>query len=67
MPRYANMLIKLAQKVVESKIDDINGSEELKGHIQNLKRSINEEIRIQQSLQELQGIISPMLKIAGRR
>jgi U3 small nucleolar RNA-associated protein 15 len=51
MPRYANMLIKLAQKVVESRIDDINGSEELKFHIQNLKRSINEEIRIQQSLQ----------------
>ncbi|GJT52390.1 protein slow walker 1 [Tanacetum coccineum] len=67
MPRYANMLIKLAKKVVESRIDDINGSEELKGHIWNLKRSINEELRIQQSLQELQGIISPMLKIAGRR
>ncbi|PWA67624.1 AAA+ ATPase domain-containing protein [Artemisia annua] len=43
MPRYANMLIKLAQKVVESRIDDINGSEELK----DVKSSIKIDGRIQ--------------------
>ncbi|KAI3526809.1 hypothetical protein L1887_06072 [Cichorium endivia] len=67
MPRYAGVLIALAKKVVENRADDISGSEELKGHIRNLKRSIMEEIKIQQSLQEIQGIISPLLKIAGRR
>ncbi|KAL8213996.1 hypothetical protein R6Q57_003445 [Mikania cordata] len=66
MPRYAGVLIVLARKVVENRIDDISGSEELKSCIQNLKRSIVEEIRIQEALQELQGIISPLLKIAGR-
>ncbi|CAI9288645.1 unnamed protein product [Lactuca saligna] len=54
-PRYAGVLIALAKKVVENRADDISGSEELKGHIRNLKRSIMEEIRIQQSLQEIQG------------
>ncbi|XP_071720610.1 protein SLOW WALKER 1-like [Rutidosis leptorrhynchoides] len=67
MPRYAGILIALAKKVVENRIDDINGSDELKGYIRNLKRSIVEEITIQQSLVEIQGMISPLLKIAGRR
>ncbi|KAK9077091.1 hypothetical protein SSX86_005427 [Deinandra increscens subsp. villosa] len=67
MPRYAGMLIVLAKKVVENRIDDINGSDELKGYIRNLNRLIKEEMRIQQSLQEIQGMISPLLKIAGRR
>nr|XP_043610271.1 protein SLOW WALKER 1 [Erigeron canadensis] len=67
MPRYAGILILLAKKVVENRIDDISGSEGLKVHIRNLKRLVMEEMRIQQSLQEIQGIISPLLKIAGRR
>ncbi|KAL4588223.1 hypothetical protein LXL04_001105 [Taraxacum kok-saghyz] len=53
-PRYARVLIALAKKVVENRADEINGSEELKGNIRSLKRSIMEEIRIQQSLQEIQ-------------
>ena len=48
------------------RVEDIRGSEALKGQIRNLKRSVEEEIRIQHSLQELQGIISPLLRIAGR-
>ncbi|KAI3829611.1 hypothetical protein L1987_03738 [Smallanthus sonchifolius] len=67
LPRYAGMLIVLAKKVVENRIDDINGSDVLKGCIRNLNRLIKEEMRIQQSLQEIQGMISPLLKIAGRR
>ncbi|KAF5782575.1 putative transcription factor WD40-like family [Helianthus annuus] len=67
MPRYANVLIVLAKKVVENRVEDISGSEELKGYVRNLKRSVAEEIRIQESLQEIQGMISPLLKIAGRR
>lgn len=67
VPRYAGLLIKLAKKVVEMRGEDVRNDDVLKGHIRNLKRSVEEEIRLQQSLQEIQGIISPLLKIAGRR
>ncbi|XP_057460871.1 protein SLOW WALKER 1 [Actinidia eriantha] len=67
MPRYAGLLMKLAKKVVEMRAEDVRSDDVLKGHIRNLKRSVEEEIRIQQSLQEIQGIISPLLRIAGRR
>ena len=67
VPRYSGLLMGLARKVLEMRADDIRGSEALRGHIRNLKRSVEEEIKVQQSLQEIQGIISPLLKIAGRR
>ncbi|XVE77709.1 hypothetical protein DITRI_Ditri13aG0084600 [Diplodiscus trichospermus] len=67
MPRYSSLLMGLTHKVIEMRAEDIRSSDVLKGHIRNLKRSIEEEIRIQHSLQEIQGIISPLLRIAGRR
>ena len=67
MPQYAGLLMGLAKKVLEMRVEDVKSSEELRGHLRNLKRSVEEEIRIQSSLQEIQGIISPMLRIAGRR
>ncbi|KAL7126537.1 hypothetical protein ABFS83_14G194800 [Erythranthe nasuta] len=67
MPRYAGLLTKLAKKVVEMRADDIRSSVEERNHIRNLKRDVEEELRVQQSLLEVQGIISPMLRIAGRR
>ncbi|KAH6796524.1 transducin family protein / WD-40 repeat family protein [Perilla frutescens var. hirtella] len=67
MPRYAGLLTRLANKAVELRADDIRTSDQLRNHIRNLKRDVEEEIRIQQSLLEIQGIISPMLKIAARR
>ena len=67
MPRYAGLLMRLAKKVVEMRGEDVRNDDVLKGHIRNLKRSVEEEIRIQQSLQEIQGIISPLLRIAARR
>lgn len=66
MPRYAGLLMGLAKKVIEMRAEDVRASDELKGHIRNLKRSVEEEIRIQQAMQEIQGIISPLLRIAGR-
>lgn len=66
MPRYAPFCMGLARKVVEMRADDIRSSEALRGHIRNLKRDIEEEMRIQQSLYEIQGIISPLLRIAAR-
>ncbi|KAL3531403.1 hypothetical protein ACH5RR_010725 [Cinchona calisaya] len=67
MPQHASFLMGLARKVVDMRAEDIRSSNELKGHIRNLKRDVEEEIRIQQSLQEIQGIISPLLRIAARR
>ncbi|GAV79060.1 LOW QUALITY PROTEIN: WD40 domain-containing protein/UTP15_C domain-containing protein, partial [Cephalotus follicularis] len=67
MPRHSNLLIGLTKKVLEMRAEDIRASDALKGHVRNLKRSVEEEIRIQQSLLEIQGIISPLLRIAGRR
>ncbi|KAG8370679.1 hypothetical protein BUALT_Bualt13G0008400 [Buddleja alternifolia] len=67
MPRCGRLLIPLVNKVVELRAEDIRSCNELRGHIRNLKRDVDEEIRIQQSLVEIQGIISPMLRIAARR
>ncbi|KAK6120104.1 hypothetical protein DH2020_046140 [Rehmannia glutinosa] len=67
MPRYAGLLMKLANKVVELRAEDIRSSDQLRNHIRNLKRDVEEEIRVQQSLLEIQGIISPMLRIAAKR
>ncbi|EXC34667.1 U3 small nucleolar RNA-associated protein 15-like protein [Morus notabilis] len=67
VPAYSALLIGLTKKVVEMRAEDIGASDELKSHVRNLKRSVEEEIRIQQSLQEIQGIISPLLRLAGRR
>jgi len=67
VPRYAGLLMPFANKVVQSRAEDIQASDAMKGHIKNLKRSIQEELRIQQSLLEIQGVISPLMRVAGRR
>ncbi|XP_008792521.2 protein SLOW WALKER 1 [Phoenix dactylifera] len=66
MPRYARFLMGLAKRVLELRAEDIRSKDELKGYVRNLKRMIAEEIKIQHSLQEIQGMISPLLVIAGR-
>lgn len=67
VPRYSSLLLGLAKKVIDLRLEDIRASDALKGHIRNLKRSVDEEIRIQEGLQEIQGMVSPLLRIAGRR
>ncbi|OVA11426.1 WD40 repeat [Macleaya cordata] len=67
MPRYSGFLVGLTKKVLQLRAEDIRVSDALKGHVKNLKRSVEEELRIQHSLQEIQGIISPLMRIAGRR
>ncbi|XP_030505463.2 protein SLOW WALKER 1 [Cannabis sativa] len=67
VPSYSALLMGLTKKVLELRVEDIKASVTLKGHIRNLKRSVEEEIRIQHSLLEIQGIISPLLRLAGRR
>ncbi|KFK37552.1 hypothetical protein AALP_AA4G271500 [Arabis alpina] len=65
--RYSGLLMGLTKKVLETRAEDIKGKEEFKGLLRNLKREVNQEIKIQQSLLEIQGVIAPMLRIAGRR
>ncbi|XP_051143589.1 protein SLOW WALKER 1 [Andrographis paniculata] len=65
MARYAGFLVRVAKKVVEVRAEDIRCCGELRGHIRNLKRDAEEEMRVQQSLVELQGLISPMQRIAA--
>ncbi|XP_028184450.1 protein SLOW WALKER 1-like isoform X1 [Glycine soja] len=57
LPRYSSLLMGFAKKVLEMRVDDIRASdsEAIKSHIINLKRAVVQEIRIQQSLQEIQG------------
>ncbi|KAF8401574.1 hypothetical protein HHK36_012518 [Tetracentron sinense] len=67
VPRYSSFLMALTKRVIQMRVEDVRASDELKGHVKNLKGLVEEEIRIQQSLQEIQGVISPLLRIAGRR
>ncbi|CAN4121949.1 unnamed protein product [Withania somnifera] len=68
MPRFSGFLMGLTNKVVEMRAEDIKSSDELlRGDIRNLKRDVDEEIRSLLTLQQLQGIISPLLKIAAKR
>ncbi|KAL0896241.1 hypothetical protein Bca101_080202 [Brassica carinata] len=64
--RYSVLLMALTKKVLEIRAEDINGKEEFKGILRNLKREVNQEIKIQQSLLEIQGVIAPLMRIAGR-
>ncbi|KAI3971983.1 hypothetical protein MKX01_030184 [Papaver californicum] len=66
VPRYAGFLIGLTKRVLQLRAEDIKSSDILKGHIRNIKRSVMEEISIQNSLQEIQGIISPLLRSAEK-
>ncbi|GAB2222977.1 hypothetical protein Droror1_Dr00017110 [Drosera rotundifolia] len=65
-PRYSSLLMPFASKVFQMRAEDLNKSDVLKGHVRNLKRAIKEEILVQQSLLEIQGIVSPLLRMGGR-
>ncbi|XP_074311870.1 protein SLOW WALKER 1 [Silene latifolia] len=66
LPRFSGLLMPFANKVIEMRAEDIRANGSLMVQIRNIKRSIQEELRIQQSLLELQGVISPLMRIAGR-
>ncbi|GAB2291782.1 hypothetical protein Dimus_026035 [Dionaea muscipula] len=63
-PRYAHLLIPFASRVVQMRAQDINATSSSL-LLRNLKRSVREEIRVQESLLEIQGIVSPLLRMAG--
>ncbi|EMS58536.1 U3 small nucleolar RNA-associated protein 15-like protein [Triticum urartu] len=69
LPRYARLLLGVANKVLEMRAEDIISEDggKLKGCIRNLKRMVVEEIKIQHTLQEIQGMISPMLALSASR
>jgi U3 small nucleolar RNA-associated protein 15 len=67
LPWRARFLMDLAKCVLEIRAEDIeSGGTELAVHVRNLKRMVVQEIQIQRSLQEIQGMISPLLAIAGK-
>ncbi|KAK1279891.1 hypothetical protein QJS04_geneDACA015164 [Acorus gramineus] len=66
LPKHARFLMTLVKKVIQMRAEDIKASETLQRHALNLRRMVREEVHIQRSLQEIQGIISPLLKLARR-
>ncbi|CAA7408429.1 unnamed protein product [Spirodela intermedia] len=66
MPRYARFLMGLTTRVLQMRAEDIHSSPALRTHARNIKRMVAEEIKVQHALQEIQGIVSPLLRIAGR-
>ena len=66
VPRHARFLTELAVRVIQMRAKEINSSAVLRAHARNLKRMVAEEIKVQHALQEIQGIVAPLVKIAGR-
>ncbi|CAN6457459.1 unnamed protein product [Victoria cruziana] len=66
MPKYARLLMAAARKFITLRVKDIGSSPSLRKHLTDLKATVAEEIKIQNSLMEIQGMISPLLRIAGR-
>ncbi|XP_078446108.1 transducin family protein / WD-40 repeat family protein [Wolffia australiana] len=66
MPRYARFLMNLAARVVRMRAEDIQASAALRGLARNIKRMVSEEMKVQQALQEIQGIVSPLIRIVAR-
>ncbi|KAL9235819.1 hypothetical protein vseg_010553 [Gypsophila vaccaria] len=66
LPRFAGLLMPFATKVIQMRGEDVRPNDALKEQMINLKRSIHEELRTQNSLLEIQGLISPLMKIAAR-
>ncbi|KAK9733599.1 hypothetical protein RND81_04G077500 [Saponaria officinalis] len=66
VPRLAGLLMPFSNKVLQMRGEDVRGNDALKLQIQYFRRSIQEELRIQNSLLEIQGVISPLMKIARR-
>lgn len=64
--RYSRFLIGLTKRILEMRAEDVKSSEELRFHLRNMKGMIDEELKIQHIMQEIQGAISPLLAIAGR-
>lgn len=67
LPWRARFLMDLAKRVIEIRAEDIeSGGADLAVHVRNLRRMVVQEIQTQRSLQEIQGMISPLLAIAGK-
>ena len=66
IPRYAMFLMGLVKKVLLLRAEAVQSSEEQRCHVRNLKPMVAEEMKIQHSLQEIQGMFSPLLAFAGR-
>lgn len=66
MPKYSRFLIALTDRVLDARAVDLEKSENIKKQIADLKGVVIQELRVQQSMQELQGIIEPLIRASAR-
>ncbi|GLJ25967.1 hypothetical protein SUGI_0497930 [Cryptomeria japonica] len=66
MPRYSRFLVSLTDKVINSRAADLGNSQIVKQEILHLRSDVIEEIKVQEAMQELQGIIEPLLRASAR-
>lgn len=66
VPKYSRFLISLTDRVLDARAIDLGKSENIKKQITDLKGIVVQELRVQQSMQELQGIIEPLIRASAR-
>lgn len=66
VPKYSRFLISLTDRVLDARAVDLGKSENIKKQIADLKGIVVQELRVQQSMQELQGIIEPLIRASSR-
>lgn len=62
LPVYSRFLVAFTNKVLDARALDLGNSEIVKQQITIMRGKVIEEIRVQQSMQELQGIIEPLIR-----
>lgn len=66
VPKYSRYLIAVTERVLDARAVDLGISENIKNLIVGLKGTVAQELRLQQSMQELQGIIEPLIRASAR-
>lgn len=66
VPKYSRYLIAVTERVLDARAVDLGKSEAIKKLIVDLKGRVAQELRLQQSMQELQGIIEPLIRAYAR-
>eukprot|EP01018_Ginkgo_biloba_P016174 Gb_10217 [translate_table: standard] len=66
MPKYSRFLVALTDKVLDIRARDLGVSEIVKNQIVLLRSRVIQELQVQKSLQELQGIIEPLIRASAR-
>eukprot|EP00252_Welwitschia_mirabilis_P010811 TRINITY_DN2435_c0_g1_i1.p1 TRINITY_DN2435_c0_g1~~TRINITY_DN2435_c0_g1_i1.p1 ORF type:complete len:521 (-),score=83.59 TRINITY_DN2435_c0_g1_i1:1-1563(-) len=60
-PSYSRFLLSITERILDRHAKDLGKSESIKHQLRSLKHKLISEVQIQQSMQELQGIIQPLI------